>query len=67
MVGILSTQTDRLSAPLAAPSVIFGHANMALQGLCAEIRNHWRRLGREILIVGSTYRPTLLDQSRCHC
>ncbi len=42
MVGIFSTQR-RLSAPLAASSIISGHANMTvtLQGLCAEIRNHW--------------------------
>jgi len=32
---------DALSVPLAVPSVIFGYDDMTLQGLCAEIRNHW--------------------------
>lgn len=29
------------SPPLALLSMISGHANMVLQGLCAEIRDHW--------------------------
>jgi len=36
-----SPHNDGLSAPLTTPSVVFGHANMTLQGLCAEICNHW--------------------------